>query len=236
MALYGGETLTQATRSYGLPLVVRLLYNTASQGFAMTAIEHTAPLRSARLRAISQSLHDELEHAVGGHAPFDSLESYGRFLQMQYLFQSELQGLYTDPQLCALFPDLPARCRADAARADLQDLGLALPTPVPGALQNPSRATALTWIRVSEGSKLGAAILIKRAQALGLSETFGARHLAEPEGGRGRTWKAFNETFDALPFSAAEETEADLAANAAFARIHVLLRHTYADQPEPVKA
>jgi len=185
-------------------------------------------LRSLRLRLASAVLHDELEHTVGAYAPFDSRDSYGRFLQMQYLFQSELKGLYTDPHLNTLFPDLASRCRADAALADLQDLGLPVPESVPGALEKPGVATALTWIRVSEGSKLGAAILIKRAEAMGLSETFGARHLAEPEGGRMRGWKAFNVIFDALPFTPAEEADADRAAVDAFSRLHILLRHTYA--------
>lgn len=186
-------------------------------------------LRSARLRALSHGLHDELEQVVGAYAPFDGVESYGRFVQMQYLFQAELQHLYNDPALVALFPDLPARCRADAAKADLADLGLPVPAPLAGALNNPNQATALTWIRVSEGSKLGAAILIKRANALGFTEAFGARHLAEPEGGRAQGWKAFNAVFDALPFSEAEEAAADQAALDAFSRLHVLLQYTYAE-------
>lgn len=184
--------------------------------------------RSARLRALSQRLHDSLEEAVGAHAPFDSRESYGHFVQMQYLFQSELQGLYHDPALIQVFPDLPERCRAQAALADLADLGMPVPSAPAGAPSALSRAQALTWIRVSEGSKLGAAILIKRANAMGFDEQFGARHLAEPEGGRMRAWKAFNEIFDALPFSPAEEAQADQAAIDAFSRLQVLLRHTYA--------
>ena len=197
----------------------------------MTVIEQapTQPaLRSARLRALSHSLHDDLEQVVAGYAPFDSAASYGHFVQMQYLFQAELQHLYTDPALVALFPDLPERCRADAAKADLSDLGLPVPAPLAGGLKTPSRATALTWIRVSEGSKLGAAILIKRANTLGFTETFGARHLAEPEGGRAKGWKAFNAVFDALDFTPAEEAEADQAALDAFSRLHVLLQYTYA--------
>jgi heme oxygenase len=146
---------------------------------------------------------------------------------MQYLFQSELQELYHDPELNKLFPDLAQRCRADAARADLADLGLAVPESVPGALQPSSLATALAWIWVSEGSKLGAAILIQRAEAMGLSETFGARHLAEPEGGRMRGWKAFNAIFDSLPFSPSEEADADQGAIDAFSRVQILLQHTY---------
>jgi heme oxygenase len=188
----------------------------------------TAQPRSARLRALSQSLHDSLEQAVGAHAPFDHRASFARFVQMQYLFQTELQSLYQDPSLQAIIPDLPERCRAEAARADLADLDMPLPEPVPGAPSGLNQAQALTWIRVSEGSKLGAAFLIKRAQAMGFDEQFGARHLAEPEGGRMRAWKAFNVIFDALPFTPSEEAQADQAAIDAFSRLQVLLRHVYA--------
>ncbi len=116
----------------------------------------------------------------------------------QYLFQSELVGLYNDAELIKIVPDLAARCRADAAKLDLADLDTEVPAPVAGALKNPSKAQALGWLFVSEGSKLGAAFLIKRAVGLGLSETFGARHLGEPAGGRAEGWKSFTRTLDAL--------------------------------------
>ena len=38
-----------------------------------------------------------------------------RFVVAQYLFQSELVALYNDAELTAIVPDLPARCRAEAA-------------------------------------------------------------------------------------------------------------------------
>jgi heme oxygenase len=49
--------------------------------------------------------------------------------------------------------------------ADLADLDTEVPAPVAGALHLPSKAQALGWLFVSEGSKLGAAFLIKRAVA-----------------------------------------------------------------------
>lgn len=194
----------------------------------------TAPPRSTCLRAITHNLHEVIDQAVTAHAPFGSRESYGHFLQMQYLFQSELRALYQDPELGKLFPDLPSRCRAAAAKADLADLGLPVPEDVPGGPQGLSLAQSLGWLWVSEGSKLGAAILIKRAAALGFDKDFGARHLAEPEGGRMPGWRAFNQVFDGLPFSAAEDRQAEQAAIDAFTRVQVLLRHTYAGQPETV--
>lgn len=99
-------------------------------------------------------------------------------------------------------------------------------------MTSPSKAEALGWIFVSEGSKLGAAFLIKRAVGLGLSDTFGARHLGEPAGGRAEGWKSFIRTLDGLDLSAEEEADLDKGAVAAFERFTVLLEHAYAAEPE----
>lgn len=189
-------------------------------------------LRSQRLNQVTNEPHSKLDALVKAHAPFETQASFARFVVAQYLFQTELVALYNDAELTAIVPDLPARCRADAAKADLADLDSEVPAPVAGALQNPGKARALGWIFVSEGSKLGAAFLIKRAVGLGLSETFGARHLGEPEGGRAQGWKNFVKTLDELELSAEEEAELDKGAIDAFNRFTVLLEQAYASTPE----
>ncbi|MBX8474724.1 biliverdin-producing heme oxygenase [Pseudomonas cichorii] len=195
-------------------------------------IEQIRPaLRSQRLNQITHAPHEQLDKAVKAHAPFETLESYKRFVVAQYLFQAELQSLYNDPALIQIITDLPARCRAEQARADLADLNTDIPRPVAGAVQNPARAEALGWLFVSEGSKLGAAFLIKRAVALNLNESFGARHLGEPAGGRAEGWKTFIRTLDGLAFSAEEEAQLDRGAIAAFERFSVLLQHAYTHAP-----
>ncbi|PBP96679.1 biliverdin-producing heme oxygenase [Pseudomonas congelans] len=195
-------------------------------------LDPTIPaLRSQRLNQITHAPHEQLDKAVKAHAPFDTLGSYSRFVVAQYLFQTELQHLYSDPALEAIISDLPARCRAEQTRADLADLNMDLPLPLAGAVQKPGSAEALGWLFVSEGSKLGAAFLIKRAQALNLSDSFGARHLGEPAGGRAAGWKAFVRTLDELPMTAEQEAELDRGAIAAFERFNVLLQYAYADAP-----
>ncbi|MDO7898551.1 biliverdin-producing heme oxygenase [Pseudomonas citrulli] len=184
--------------------------------------------RSQRLNQITHEPHARLDALVKAHAPFETTASYARFVVAQYLFQSELVALYNDAGLSRLIPDLPARCRAEAAKADLADLNTPVPAPVAGAVKNPTRAEALGWLFVSEGSKLGAAFLVKRAVGLGLSETFGARHLAEPTGGRAEGWKTFTRLLDDLAFSEQQEAEADQGALAAFNRFTVLLEQAYA--------
>ena len=199
----------------------------------MTATAERPALRSQRLNQLTHAPHSELDALVKSHAPFETRESFARFVLAQYLFQSELQALYTDPQLIAIVPDLAERCRAEQARLDLADLDTEVPAAVAGAVKNPSKARALGWIFVSEGSKLGAAFLIKRAVALELSESFGARHLGEPEGGRAEGWKSFVRTLDSLQFTAEEEAEVEQGAIDAFNRFTVLLKQAYATEAEP---
>ncbi|SEN10787.1 heme oxygenase [Pseudomonas sp. ok272] len=189
-------------------------------------------LRSQRLNQITHEPHAKLDALVKAHSPFETQVSFARFVVAQYLFQSELVSLYNDPALIAIVPDLAARCRAEAAKADLSDLDTEVPAPVAGAVNHPSKAEALGWLFVSEGSKLGAAFLIKRAVGLGLSDTFGARHLGEPEGGRAEGWKRFVKTLDGLAFTAEEEAAADKGAIDAFNRFTVLLEQAYASAPE----
>ena len=191
-----------------------------------------ASLRSQRLNQITNEPHTKLDALVKAHAPFETQANFARFVVAQYLFQSELVALYNDPELIKLVPDLTERCRADAAKLDLADLDTEVPAPVAGAVQNPSKAEALGWLFVSEGSKLGAAFLIKRAVGLGLSETFGARHLGEPAGGRDEGWKRFTRTLDSLELSAEEEAAAEKGAVDAFVRFTVLLEQAYASAPE----
>ena len=190
-------------------------------------------LRSQRLNQITHEPHTRLDALVKAHAPFETQANFARFVVAQYLFQSELVSLYNDPELIDIVPDLPARCRAEAAKADLADLDTEVPELVAGAVNNPSKAQALGWLFVSEGSKLGAAFLIKRATGLGLSESFGARHLGEPAGGRAQGWKSFVKTLDELELSAEEETELDKGAIDAFNRFTVLLEQAYSTAAEP---
>jgi heme oxygenase (biliverdin-IX-beta and delta-forming) len=199
----------------------------------MTDQPNRPALRSQRLNQITHAPHAELDKAVKAHAPFETLESYARFVVAQHGFQAELKALYTDPQLIAIIPDLAERCRAEQAKADLADLNMDVPEPVAGALHNPSKAQALGWLFVSEGSKLGAAFLIKRAVALNLNEQFGARHLGEPAGGRAEGWKTFVRILDGLPFNAEEEAQVEQGAIDAFERFNVLLQHAYAQSPKP---
>lgn len=88
-------------------------------------------LRSQRLNQITHEPHGKLDALVKTHAPFATQANFARFVVAQYLFQSELVALYNDAELTAIVPDLPDRCRAEAARADLDDLEAEVPERSP---------------------------------------------------------------------------------------------------------
>lgn len=187
------------------------------------------PLRSQRLNTITHEPHSRLDQLVKSHDPFASPERFAHFVAAQYLFQRDLQPLYDDPELIGLLADLPQRCRVEQARLDLTDLQRELPEGderIHGLVMG--LGEKLAWLFVSEGSKLGAAFLLKRMPALGLSETFGARHLAEPEGGRAQGWKAFTAVLDSIELDAEQERLAEVAAIAAFERFTEHLERCFA--------
>ena len=67
-------------------------------------------LRSQRLNQITNEPHQKLDALVKAHKPFDTRENFARFVVAQYLFQSELQALYTDAALKEIVADnLPVR-------------------------------------------------------------------------------------------------------------------------------
>ncbi|MPS28489.1 biliverdin-producing heme oxygenase [Pigmentiphaga sp.] len=188
-----------------------------------------------RLKTATAPLHEKLDKLVMSLKPFDNRENYGRFVVAQYLFQRDIESLYDDPAYAALIPDLAERPRLAAAHADLQDLGQAVPeggeTPQGQGMELPE---GLGWLYVSEGSKLGAAFLLKEAgQRLGLGEDFGARNLAAPADGRGAAWKRFVLALDGSGLSAVEQDRVVAGASAAFERFAVLLARSYDLKGEP---
>ncbi|MDY6962674.1 MAG: biliverdin-producing heme oxygenase, partial [Pseudomonadota bacterium] len=62
----------------------------------------------------------------------------------------------------------------------------------------PDLESLLGTLYVIEGSSLGARVLYRRAQKLGLTEIFGARHLAA-QAQSGERWKRLLELLEAAP-------------------------------------
>jgi heme oxygenase len=186
--------------------------------------------RAKRLKARTNETHDRLDRRIMAGRPFESRERYGRFVTVQHAFHRDIDALYVDPRLDRLLPDLAGRRRLGLIEQDMADLGiaplagvsvLALPTDV-------DLATALGWLYVAEGSNLGAAFLLKEATKLGLSEDFGARHLAGHPDGRGLHWRTFTAALDAISLSQIEEDHLVAGATASFQHVHALVETAFA--------
>jgi heme oxygenase len=191
--------------------------------------------RWQRLRATTGPAHSNLDQRIMAADPFASRARYGRFLQVQYAFHSDIDNLYARPELSKLLPDLADRRRLALIERDLADLGLAPPVAEqpPACNGHTDIPTALGWLYVAEGSNLGAAFLLKEAAKLELSESFGARHLAPAPQGRGLAWRTFTAALDAVALSPDEEAAVDAGAIAAFTRVQSFVE---AYMPTPAAA
>ena len=183
--------------------------------------------RARSLKAATGATHERLDRSIMAARLFENRERYGLFVTLQHQFHREVDALHGDAALGQLLPDLKGRRRLPLIEQDLADLGLALPaataTPVFERGNEIDLPTALGWLYVAEGSKLGAAFLLMECEKLGFSETVGARHLAAAPGGRGLHWKTFTAALDAVPLSGAEEERTIAGARAAFARVQELM-------------
>lgn len=188
--------------------------------------------RSKRLKAATHATHERLDQSIMAKDPFANRERYGLFVRMQHAFHRDIDALYDDAALDALLPDLKGRRRFGQIGQDLADLGMetltydASPAFVAGAPAD--LPTAMGWLYVAEGSSLGAAFLLKDALKLGLSEAFGARHLAGAPEGRGLHWRTFTAALDKVALSDEDEARVVSGAEAAFARVHGLVDKMFA--------
>jgi len=178
--------------------------------------------RAKRLKALTSTVHEGVDRSIMSASSFASVEHYKHFLAIQYLFHRDVEALYADRRLQAAFPDLVQRCRLPLVLADMQDLGVAAPeagAPAFAAGEPLDLGCALGWLYVAEGSNMGAAVLRKEAQKLGLSDSLGARHLAPAPEGPAPHWRAFVAALDAVELSNDEEKRAKEGALEAFARV-----------------
>lgn len=188
-------------------------------------LQPATPTRCQQLMTATDDLHEHLHGVVAAAEAFADTARYARWLAVQFRFQQEIEPLYALESLQRWLPGLANRGRLAAVAADLADLGTESPAAAAERIPAEDLPTALGWLFVSEGSTLGAAVLLKKAEAqLGLSAAFGARHLAAAPAGRATHWKQFVQALDALELDAADERRLHEAARAAFRRFDVLLQ------------
>ena len=162
------------------------------------------------LRDSTSAAHAALDAMVG---PLGSMAEYRRYLVGIAGFRLAIEPCLERSEFGERTGGWRPTRIAAALRADLADLAMPDMVRPAMAMRIGSREAYLGCAYVIEGSALGARVLIRRAEELGLGAGFGARHLAE-QSATLDNWRAFTELLDAAePYDAAA---AAAAANAAF--------------------
>ncbi|HZY68975.1 MAG TPA: biliverdin-producing heme oxygenase [Devosia sp.] len=159
------------------------------------------------LRQRTAAAHAAVDAAVGS---FTDLGSYRAYLRALYAFRAPIEA-----QIGWAWPGsasgwIPSTI-CDFILEDMGELGMS--QDVAGEASAPLEGDELLGaLYVLEGSTLGARILLRRAEALGLSATYGARHLNHLAGNIDG-WRGFLSLLEqAEPFDLERAVEASLAA------------------------
>lgn len=166
--------------------------------------------RHGELRRATAAVHQELDELVERRNFFGSVEHYGCYLARMHLFHRQVEpaiaGSHAQDARDWLRDD-----RIGWLEADMGDLDR---SPLRGAAGLgripllPSPGARLGALYVIVGSSLGARMLVRRLEALGLPPGRAARYLGGLAAFDG--WKAFLAHLEATPL----ETEGDLLAGA----------------------
>jgi heme oxygenase len=151
------------------------------------------PCLRSYLRVHTSDLHQRLDAQVGS---FSTPSQYCRFVEQSVHFRR-----LAEPA-CADFPPWQSMSLIGDMQSDLDDLVSLVPPSQPVPIEIADPAAKLGALYVLEGSSLGARLLIGRANALGFTQDFGARHLARQSGDRER-WRSFVDVLDASTFQPA---------------------------------
>ena len=168
-------------------------------------MSRSVPSRRHKLRHRLQDRHAEVESAVGG---FDSMPDYRRYLRGMHAFRAPVEAMIATQPWPEAFGGWRPCLIAGLVAADGSDLGVAAADIVPPPAASFDMAGLLGQLYVLEGSMLGAQILYRRAQELGMHSTYGARHLAR-QAADVANWQAFVRLLDRIePFDLGRTADA----------------------------
>jgi len=167
------------------------------------------------LRNATAGTHARLDALVEAQS-FTRRAGYESFLTASAQALSAAEHMLEASGVAALVPDWPSRRRMPALEADLAGLGVRLPAPLETPAAPYGRDAMLGALYVLEGSRLGARVLLKRAQdSADPAIAANTRYLSHGAGAR--LWQTFLETLEADPSLAAHPEAAVRAAEETFA-------------------
>jgi heme oxygenase len=154
--------------------------------------------RRFALKRATNDAHDRVESVVRDAGMFETREGFQRYLAATYEMRARFEFLLDANRAERVWADYPTRKIADLVAQDIADLGGLSMAPEQGEEKNCSAGELLGVMYVLEGSSLGARILVKSVANMGLSSSFGARHLFRQAEDRD-AWRSFIAAMDACP-------------------------------------
>lgn len=160
--------------------------------------------RRFALKRATDAAHQRVEGIVQSAGMFSSLDGYRRFLAASYEMRARFERLLDLNGAADAWPDWPGRRIAGLVAEDIADLGGEMHPPAENLQETLSTAELLGVLYVLEGSALGARVLVKSVADLGLTVSFGARHLFQQAGDRD-AWRSFVSVMSAASVSPSHE-------------------------------
>jgi heme oxygenase len=159
-----------------------------------------------RLRARTQTLHEQAERALNLEARLSSIEAYCGLLRTLWQLHAGYEAAFAGQSWSSSPIDFAARRRSDMLLTDLNVLGAAdipsvpFDTPVIGPFD------AIGCLYVLEGSTLGGQIILRHAEErLGLTAANGAGFFHGYGARTGEMWRQLVDAINLTPANAAEE-------------------------------
>lgn len=175
--------------------------------------------RRWRLKAATAHAHAHVEDQLAAGEMLDSVGGYRRYLEATFEIRSQIEREMDLVHAERLLPLWPHRKIASLVAADIMDVGgwVQAPRTVDEGLVDQTVEGILGVLYVLEGSSLGARIVLKQAEALGMHAQRGARHLAA-QSGDAKAWRQLTATIKRDPMSALGEAACIRSALTTFER------------------
>jgi heme oxygenase len=170
--------------------------------------------RRFKLRDETRDAHERVDRAI--QPLFGSLDGYGVYLRGAHQARAKLEAMVSD--LRPPMPNLGELVIAADIALDLGDLRIASPSAAsvePLDIAQPGVPEQCGIVYVLAGSSLGAVHLRGMAAELGLSDGFGARHLAR-QASATKLWPALVDALEWVEMSPEEEERCTNGALLAF--------------------
>ncbi|WP_052715896.1 biliverdin-producing heme oxygenase [Devosia chinhatensis] len=196
---------------------------TVRMQFLISIVWSDGPLTDGSLRQALRESTQDTHAALDALGDVSTLAHYKRFLLATYQFRHHVEPHVMTVRGWTIAPLVPA------LHADLIDLEVE-----PQAADLPkdevrSHSAQIGTLYVLEGSSLGAKFLFRRAQQIGLTDRFGARHLGQQASG-GSRWPKFMQLLDqAIDI---DKNAAIAAAQQTFASAYAIYAKAFNDLPQ----